>query len=92
VKLTPKGKSYGHLIRRHLSSSSHSFELGERSGTPLTPPELTQLSQPAALRQQQNAYKDVIELSSGSESKEEEGEDESPLSIPLQPGPHSCQQ
>ncbi|KAF1935287.1 hypothetical protein EJ02DRAFT_471311 [Clathrospora elynae] len=86
VKLTPKGKSYAHLLRQHLSSSSRSSELGERSDTPLTPPEFTQLSQPAALRQQQDAYKDVIELSSGSEGEEEEEEDESTLFVPPGPG------
>jgi hypothetical protein len=87
VKLTMKGKSYGHLLRQHLSSSSRSSKLGERSDTPLTPPELTQLSQPAALRQQHDAYKEVIELSSGSESEKEEEEDESTLFIPPGPGP-----
>jgi hypothetical protein len=37
VKLTTKGKSYGHLLCRHLSSSSHSSKLGEHLDTPLTP-------------------------------------------------------
>jgi hypothetical protein len=81
VKLTAKGEGYSQLLRQLQSSSGSSSDLGERSDTPFTPPklsqrlELTQLSQPVALRQQQDAYKDVIVLSSGSESDpEEDGE------------------
>jgi hypothetical protein len=94
VKLTPKGKTYGHLLRQHLSSSSCGSKLGECLDNPLTPPKLTQLSQPAALQQQQqqNAYKDVIELSSGSESEKEEERDESTLFIPPGPRPSASPQ